>query len=95
MQQQQIPAQQSHLPSINSATTNSLCYHPSGLGGLLNSNNCCFVNAVVQGLLAVDAHTHINWLNPRMVSEPSYLQMCETLYDICISHFQHQALEIT
>ena len=85
VQQQQIPAPQSHLPSIDSATTNSLCYHPSGLGGLLNSNNCCFVNAVVQGLLAVDAHTHINWLNPRMVSEPSYLQMCETLYDICIS----------
>lgn len=58
--------------------------HPSGLGGLLNSNNCCYVNSVVQGLTAISAHDHINWLDPCLVSQPALLHLFEVIYDLCL-----------
>ena len=57
--------------------------HPSGLGGLLNSNNCCYINAVIQMLTAVASHDDINLLNPLLVASPELLSLYETLYHIC------------
>ena len=62
--------------------------HPSGLGGLLNSNNCCYVNTVVQGLTAISSHDEINWLDPALATQPELLYLCETLYDLCLRRKQ-------
>ena len=58
--------------------------HPSGLGGLLNSNNCCYVNSVVQGLTAISVHNDINWLDPQLQNHHGLLELYETIYDICL-----------
>ena len=57
--------------------------HPSGLGGLLNSNNCCYVNSVLQGLTAISVHDHINWLDPRMQAQPALMHLYDAIYDLC------------
>ena len=68
-------------PSTSAGTIN----HPSGLGGLLNSNNCCYVNAVVQSLTAISSHDEINWLDPSLnpFHDRELLNFCETLYQLC------------
>ena len=67
-------------PSFTGSTIN----HPSGLGGMLNSNNCCYVNAVVQGLTATSAHDHVNWLDPRLQYQIGLLEVYDAIYDICL-----------
>ena len=57
--------------------------HPSGLAGLLNSNNCCYINAVVQILTCVVAQDEIDMLDPRLLNSPELLDVYETLYDLC------------
>ena len=63
--------------------TRSAINHPSGLAGLLNSNNCCYVNAVVQMLTCITAQDEIDMMNPHLAYNHELLNLYETLYDLC------------
>ena len=74
----------SSIQLVPTPVSYSCVNHTSGLGGLLNANNCCYINSVVQGLISVSIQDNINWLDNRLLHQPELLELCETFYDICI-----------
>ena len=80
---QSPPATPSRTPTAPQQQPGVTVNHPSGLAGLLNSNNCCYVNAVVQLLTCIAAQDSLNMLDFRLINNRELLDLFETIYALC------------